>query len=450
MASHFPEIRPESREALIQRYIERNTIDPALFEQYGVKRGLRNSDGTGVVVGITKISNVHGYLVSEGDKYPIEGELTYRGYNIKDLVREVEETDRFGFEEICYLLLVGKRPSEKGLKLFQESIGVSRDLPEHFIGDYIMKPPTRNIMNLLERSIANLYSYDENPESTAPEHELQVAISLLSRLPRIAVLGYYAKRSYYDNESMIIHQYIPGQSTAETILSMLRANREFTHEEARMLDTMLMIHAEHGGGNNSTFTCRCLTSSGTDPYSAYAGAIGSLKGPLHGGANIKVSEMFEDIKANVSNWDDDGEVADYIRKIVNKEAFDRQGLVYGMGHAVYTLSDPRADICRERARRLAAGTEFEPEFALLEKVADMSPKIIGKSKHTSKLICPNIDMFSGLVYRMLGIPEDLFTPLFACARMAGWSAHRFEELTSGKRIMRPAYKAIDAESDENE
>ena len=431
------------RQELARDFIKRNTIDPALYERYNVKRGLRNSDGTGVIAGLTQVSNVHGYVLSEGDKTPSEGKLTLRGHDIRDLIDSIVAEDRYGFIDICYLLLMGDLPNEAGRALFQKAIDESRELPDGFTAENIMRDTPRNLMNLLERSVTWLYYYDRAiPEEYDPLHEIEVAVSLLSRLPRIMVLGYYAKRAKYYGESMILHRWVPGQSTAETILSMLRPDRSFTHEEAMMLDIMLMLHAEHGGGNNSTFACRLLTSAGTDPYSAYAAAIGSLKGPKHGGANIKVAEMFADIKEHVSNWEDEGELADYLRKIVAKEAFDGSGLVYGMGHAVYTLSDPRAEICRYHARRLAQGTEYEAEFALLERIAELSPQIIAKSKGSSKYICPNIDMFSGLVYKMLGIPGDLYTPLFACARTAGWAAHRFEELVSGKRIIRPAYKSV--------
>ncbi|MGI6216221.1 MAG: citrate/2-methylcitrate synthase [Coriobacteriales bacterium] len=424
-------------------FVERNRIDPKLFEEYNVKRGLRNSDGTGVLVGITKVSNVHGYVVDEGDKIPDEGKLTLRGHDIKDLIDGIVSGGRFGFVEICYLLLLGHPPNAEEREVFRQALDSERELPEGFTAEHITIATSPDIMNLLQRSVLTLYSYDKSgtPDSTSPEHELAVAISLISRLPRIMVLGYYAKRAHFYGESMIVHRFVPGQSTAETILSMLHPDRSFTHEDAVMLDIMMMLHAEHGGGNNSTFTCRSLTSSGTDPYSAYAGAIGALKGPKHGGANIKVARMFDDIKDHVSNWEDDGQIVDYLKKIVAKEAFDQSGLIYGMGHAVYTLSDPRAEICRQHARKLSQGTEYEGEFKLLESVARLAPDVIASVHGTSKVICPNIDMFSGLVYKMIGIPEDLYTPLFACSRMAGWAAHRFEELVSGGRIMRPAYKS---------
>ncbi|NTU89537.1 MAG: citrate/2-methylcitrate synthase [Actinobacteria bacterium] len=435
----------EEKLSLYEDFSKRNSIDPEFYERYDVKRGLRNADGTGVVAGITKISNVHGYVISEGDKQPIEGKLTYRGYDIRDLVNTVAEQDRFGFEEVAYLLLAGDLPDEQQLSYFQARIDEERELPQNFTSDMIMKSPSVNIMNQLERSTSILYSYDKFAESETSEHEIDTAISLISKLPRIMVLSYYAKRASFFGESMIMHRYIPGQSTAETILSMLRPNREFTHEEAAMLDIMLMLHAEHGGGNNSTFACRVLSSSGTDPYSSYCAAIGSLKGPKHGGANIKVTEMQDEIKGHVADWSDEGQVADYLRRIVRKEACDHTGLIYGMGHAVYTLSDPRAEICKKYAGRLAAGTAYEEEFQLLKTIDKLAPEIIAETKGDSKQICANVDMYSGFVYSMLGIPRDLFTPLFACSRITGWAAHRFEELVSGKRIIRPAYKSIETE-----
>jgi citrate synthase len=311
----------------------------------------------------------------------------------------------------------------------------------------ILKAPSRNIMNKMGRTLLSLYSYDDNPENRSPEYEMATAISIISKLPNIMVSAYQVKRRTYDGESMIMHPLIKGHSTAEMILSALRPDRKFTDEEAKLLDLMLVLHAEHGGGNNSTFTCRVLTSSGTDPYATYSAAIGSLKGPKHGGANIKVNDMFECIKENVSNWEDEGEVADFLRKILHKEAFDRTGLIYGMGHAVYTLSDPRAVILKANAEKLAKGTEFEREFDLLKKVEELTPELFAEVKGDAKVMCANVDMYSGLVYRMLGIPDDLFTPLFAVSRMAGWCAHRFEELVTGKRIIRPAYKAVMKERD---
>ena len=331
------------------------------------------------------------------------------------------------------------------LKAFNEIMSENRALPPSFFEDMILKAPSKNIMNKMARSILALYSYDDNPENRSPEYEMATAISIISKLPNIMVSAYQVKRRTFDGESMIMHPLIASHSTAEMILSALRPDRQFTDEEAKLLDLMLILHAEHGGGNNSTFSCRVLTSSGTDPYSAYSAAIGSLKGPRHGGANIKVDQMQECIKENVNNWDDEGEVADFLRKILRKEAYDKTGLIYGMGHAVYTLSDPRAVILKANAKKLAEGTEFEREFRLLETVERITPHLFAEVKGDEKVMCANVDMYSGLVYRMLGIPQDLFTPLFAVSRMAGWCAHRFEELVTGKRIIRPAYKAVKSE-----
>jgi citrate synthase len=427
--------------SLYDRFLEINAIDPACYHQYQVKRGLRNDDGTGVVAGVTNISNVHGYIHSDHEKVPEEGALTYRGYNIEDLLNGTNDSSRYCFEEVCYLLLNGDLPATDQLSQFIAAIDSQRELPEGFTSHFIMNPPTPDLMNCLARSVLLLYANDLDAEDRAPTHEVMTAISLLSRLPRISVLAYYAMRVTFFNESMIMHRFIPGQSTAETILSMLRLDRAFRPEEAHMLDILLCLHAEHGGGNNSTFTCRVLTSSDTDPYSTYAAALGSLKGNRHGGANAKVLAMQRDIKAQVKDWENDDEVAAYLTRILHKEAFDRTGLIYGMGHAVYTLSDPRATICRDFATRLAAGTEHEAELNLLKSVERLAPQVIAEIKGTDKQVCANVDMYSGFVYSMLNVPEELITPLFACARMAGWAAHRFEEIVSGKRIIRPAYKS---------
>ncbi|MBD5135230.1 MAG: citrate/2-methylcitrate synthase [Lachnospiraceae bacterium] len=427
---------------LYDSFLKNNQIDNKYYDKYQVKRGLRNQDGTGVMAGVTNICNVHGYIVNEGEKEPDEGELTFRGYSIKELINNVENEKRFGYEEIVYLLLSGELPDKEQLKQFNSLIDENRQLPNDFFGDMILKAPSLNIMNKLSRSVLSLYSYDDCPDMITPKHEIDTAISVISKLPVIMVLAYYVKQSVYCGESMIMHPVIQGQSTAETILSTLRKDRQFTDEEAKILDVVLMLHAEHGGGNNSTFSCRVLSSSGTDPYSAYAAAIGSLKGPKHGGANHKVSAMQRFIRDTVKNWNSDGEIIDCLRKIVNKEAFDKTGLIYGMGHAVYTLSDPRALILKSNAEKMARGTEFEAELKLIKKVEELSPMVFKEVKGDSKIICANVDMYSGFVYKMLGIPEDLYTPLFAVSRMAGWSAHRFEELVSGRRIIRPAYKSV--------
>ncbi len=427
---------------LCRELLENSVIDPKLYEKYHVKRGLRNSDGTGVVTGITNICNVHGYLLNEGELEPIPGQLIYRGYSINDLVENVEAEDRYGFEEIVFLLLFGRLPKKKELKNIISYISLKRDLPPGFVEDMILKAPSKNIMNKLARSVLALYSYDDDCENKGLDSEMRTAISLISKLPVIMVNAYQVKRRVFDNASMIMHPINYEENTAQCILSMLRPDRQYTKDEAQMLDRLLMLQAEHGGGNNSTFTCRVLTSSGTDPYSAYSSAICSLKGPRHGGANIKVINMLDNFKANIKNWEDEGEVADYMRKTIRKETNDGSGLIYGMGHAVYTISDPRAVILKKKAFELAKGREIEAEFRLLDTVERLTPEIFKEVKGSSKAMCANVDMYSGLVYRMLGIPEELFTPLFAVARMAGWAAHRMEEMLTGNRIIRPAYKAI--------
>lgn len=429
----------ERKLSLYDNITKVNSVDPELYERYPVKRGLRNSDGSGVIAGITNISNVHGYVISEGDKIADEGKLTLRGYDLYDLLSG-DDNKRFRYEEIAYLLLMGDLPTQEQLDFFVSRLDAHRELPDGFTASKIMSTPSPDIMNLLARSVLVLYADDPNAEDRSYEHEISTAVTLISRLPRIMVLAYYAKQAAFNGKSMIMHRFIPGESTAETILSMLRSDRQYTEEEARMLDIMMCLHAEHGGGNNSTFTCRVLSSSDTDPYSAYAGAIGSLKGSKHGGANHQVLAMQKEIKENVSDWENEDEVASYIAKIVNKEAFDHTGLIYGMGHAVYTKSDPRAVVLKKFATKMAEGTEFEAELNLLKLIERISPEVILQEKGTKKDMCANVDMYSGFVYSLLGIPTDLITPLFACSRMAGWAAHRFEELVSGKRIIRPAYK----------
>lgn len=433
--------------ALYDDIVTVNSVDPALYDMYPVKRGLRNNDGSGVIAGITNISNVHGYMMNEGDKVPVEGKLTFRGYDIYDLLSDTSPSKRYGFEEVAYLLMLGKLPTQDELDQFVAAIDAERELPDGFTAARIMRHPAADLMIMLSRSIISLYADDPNAEDRSIEHEIKTAISLISRLQRIMVLSYHAKQAYFHGDSMIMHRFVPGQSSSETILSMLRPDRAFTPEEARMLDIMMCLHAEHGGGNNSTFTCRVLSSADTDPYSAYAGAVGSLKGSKHGGANHQVLGMQAEIKENVKNWEDDDEVAAYIAKIVNKEAYDKTGLIYGMGHAVYTLSDPRAIICKDFATRLAEGTEYEPELNLLKSIERLAPEVILQEKGTNKDMCANVDMYSGFVYSMMGIPADLITPLFACSRMAGWAAHRMEEILTGKRIICPAYKTAVKEQD---
>ena len=432
---------------LCEKLAKNSVIDPALYEKYHIKRGLRNSDGTGVKAGITNICNVHGYLLNEGELEPIPGQLIYRGYSITDIVENVEEEDRYGYEETSFLLLFGHLPTPTELKWFNDTISENRDLPRDFVEDMILKAPSKNIMNKLSRSILALYSYDPDCEKKGLENEMRIAMSLIAKLPVIMAAAYQVKRRVFDNQSMIMHPVNYDENTAQCILSLLRPDRQYTKEEAQMLDRLLMLQAEHGGGNNSTFTTRVLTSSGTDPYSTYSSAICSLKGPRHGGANLQVIQMLDNFKANIKNWEDEGEVADYMRRTILKETNDHSGLIYGMGHAVYTISDPRAVILKKKAFELAKGKEIEAEFRLLETIERLTPEIFRMVKGSTKTMCANVDMYSGLVYRMLGIPDELFTPLFAVARISGWAAHRMEEKLTGSRIIRPAYKAIAKEKE---
>lgn len=417
-------------------------IDKDEYSQYRVKKGLRNSDGSGVLAGLTNISEVHGYVVSESEKCPTEGELSYRGYDIGDLTKNFGIDNRFGFEEISYLLLFGKLPTKAELEEYCGFLAYSRDLPDSFTEDMILKAPSRDIMNKMSRSVLSLYSYDDNPDDCSAENILRQSIQLLARMPMIAAYSYSAKKHYFDNKSLILHQPKPELSIAENLLRMLSKNKEFTEMDAQMLDIALMLHAEHGGGNNSTFTCRVLSSSGTDTYSAIGSAICSLKGPRHGGANAQVMRMMENIMKNVQNWESDDEVYSYLKKIVKRQANDRSGLIYGMGHAVYTLSDPRTVILKAKAEKLSEKTELTREFELYKTVERLAPKVFADVKRDSKKICANVDFYSGFVYKMLRIPPEMYTPLFAISRTAGWCAHRMEEVISGGRIIRPAYKSL--------
>lgn len=431
---------PPVADRLYHGYADVDVVPAELYQKYDVKRGLRNVDGSGVLVGLTTISNVHGYNKTAEGVVPDEGDLFYRGYRVSDLIDNAHAEDRFGYEEAAYLLITGALPTADQLADFKARIDCRRQLPEGFLHIFPRTTYSQNIMNVLQRATLLLYSFDPTPDDTTPTHEIDVALSLLGRWPRTAAVAHEAAVAAATGTKLLVPPPCEGYSMAETLLDVLRGDQGFTHDEAMLLDVMLMLHAEHGGGNNSTFTCRVLSSADTDPYSAYAAALGSLKGSKHGGANHQVLAMQKEIKENVKNWEDEDEVASYIAKIVNKEAYDHTGLIYGMGHAVYTLSDPRAVICKEFATKLAKGTEFEAELNLLKSIERLSPEVILREKGTKKEMCANVDMYSGFVYSMLGIPEDLITPLFACARMSGWAAHRFEELVSGKRIIRPAYK----------
>ncbi|NCC87188.1 MAG: citrate synthase [Clostridia bacterium] len=442
MVTYISPISNESLTSLCEHLKKKNPINANDFERYAVKRGLRNADGTGVMAGITRICSVEGYFVSDGERIPTPGRLIYRGIDVCEITENCMADDRFGFEEVAWLLLFGSLPTKVQLDSFAQVLAQSRQLPQDFVENMILKSPSQNIMNKMERSILSLYSYDENPEDLSAENVLRQSIQLIAQLPTIMSYAYQVKRRYYDKESMYIHQVDESYGTAQSILNFLREDRKFTDKEAKLLDICLILHAEHGGGNNSTFVTRALTSSGTDTYSAIAGGVGSLKGHRHGGANIKVTQMVDNIKANVDNITNEGEVADYLKKIIKKQANDNTGLVYGMGHAVYTISDPRAVLLKEKAKEFSKGTDFEEEYRLLELIESFTPILLQEEKGDKKRICANVDLYSGLVYKLLNIPEEIFTPLFAAARVVGWSAHRIEELTTVSRIMRPAYKSV--------
>lgn len=419
-----------------------------LFKAYGVKRGLRNEDATGVMAGLTSVGQVLGYSIEDGIKKPAEGHLKYRGYDINDIVTNCEKEKRFGFEEVVYLLLFGELPSKKALDKLSSLMGELRKLPTGFAEDMILKAPSSNIMNKMARSVLAMYSYDSNPDEISVENIMRQSIELISRLPVMAAVGYQAKRHYHDGESLYLHVPQPHLSTAENLLYMLRPDNKYTREEAEMLDILLMVQAEHGGGNNSAFTTRVVSSSGTDTYSAIAAAIGSLKGPRHGGANAKVMGMMSEIQANVKDWTDEDEVKAYLDKILRGEAYDGAGLIYGMGHAIYTYSDPRCILLKERASQLASKKpEWEREYNLYSLVEKLTPECFLRVKHNNKEMCANVDMYSGFVYKMLGIAPEMYTPIFAMSRIAGWSAHRLEEAIGNSRIIRPAYKSIVSEKE---
>jgi citrate synthase len=424
-----------------------NKIAPQLYEQYNVKRGLRNADGTGVLAGLTQIGDVHGYIVSEGEKVAVEGRLRYRGMEIEDLVAGSQKEKRHGFEETAYLLMFGELPNKKELNQFCKLLGKYRDLPEGFTENMILKAPSCNIMNKLARSVLAAYSYDKMPEDRSLKNILRQCIGLIARFPTFAAYGYQAKSHYYDKGSLYIHTPNEKLSTAENFLLLTRPDKKYTKLEADLLDLCLILHAEHGGGNNSTFTTHVVASTDTDVYSVIAAALGSLKGYKHGGANIQVIEMMEDIKRNVKKYDDEGEIADYLSKIVRKEAFDGTGLIYGLGHAVYTISDPRTSLIRKQAAKLAKEKDLQWEFDLYELVERLSPDIFQQVKKSDKKVCSNVDFYSGFVYKMLDIPPELYTPIFAISRISGWCAHIIEECVSGGRIVRPAYKNISEKRD---
>ena len=435
------ELYAESFGPLYDRIRTEYAIDEKNYRSDSIKRGLRNSDGSAVLVGVTKIGSVQGYLMVDGERVPIPGRLYYRGYAIEDILNAHRQANTFGYEEVAYLLLMGTLPTAEQLNHFHTVLAQWQTLPSGFFEDMILKAPSPDVMNKLSRSVLAMYSYDENPDDTSLENILRQCIQLIARFPTIVASAYRVKRHYYDGKSLNIH--IPKEhlSLAENFLRLVRSDKSYTDEEAKLLDLMLILHAEHGGGNNSAFVCRTLSSSGTDTYSAIAGAVGSLKGPLHGGANKKVMEMFEDIKANVKDYGNDAEVRDYLGKLLDGEAGDRSGKIYGLGHAVYTISDPRAVLLKQFAEETAAQHGRLEEFKLLESIEKQGIALIMERKNLQIPMCANVDLYSGLVYSMLGIPEVLFTPLFACARIAGWCAHRIEEVLTGKRLIRPGYQA---------
>ncbi len=419
-----------------------NSLKEEARSNSNIKRGLRNDDSTGVMVGCTKVGNVLGYHMVDGEREPMEGQLIYRGYNLRDLVRAYIQEGRYGFTEVAYLLLFGNLPDPAHYEMFRSLLNGSTGLPAHFTEDMILKNPSRDIMNKLGCCVLSLYSCDPNPDDLSVENMMRQSIELIARLPVIVAHAHVVKRHYFENDSLYLHRPSQDLSLAENFLSMIRPDKHYTREEARLLDLCLICHAEHGGGNNSTFSCRSLASTGTDTYSAIAAAVGSLKGPKHGGANRQVLKQFEEIKENVGNWQDEEEVAAYVRRILKGEVGDHSGLVYGMGHAVYTLSDPRAVILKKSARRLAEQKGMLAELELMEAVERVTPGAFLDVTGNEKIMCANVDMYSGLVYQMLDIPQDLFTPLFAIARITGWCAHRMEEVLTGGRIYRPAYKPL--------
>ena len=430
-----------SMETLQETLLNNHRIDPNLYIEYDVKRGLRDSAGKGVLTGLTEISDVNAYDLVNGRKIPAEGSLYYQGYNIYDLVNGLEG-HKFGFEETIYLLLFGQLPSEKELEMFKEVMAQFETLSGRFVRDVVMKASNADIMNSMQRCILTLYTYDSRPEDISAENVLRQSIELIAKLPLIAVYSYHSYRHFRRDETLFIRNPQKGLSLAENILLMLRPDSTYTELEAKVLDIALMLHAEHGGGNNSTFTTHVVTSSGTDTYSSVAASIGSLKGPRHGGANLKEQDMFADIKTHVKNWTDEAEVEAYLCKILNKEAFDHSGLIYGMGHAVYTLSDPREVILKKFARKLAQEKGMMEEFALYELVERLGSRLVMEQRKMFKNVCANVDFYSGFVYTMLGIPKELFTPIFAIARIPGWSAHRLEEILNAGKIIRPAYKYV--------
>ena len=429
---------------LCTQYKKHNSIDIETSEQYGVKRGLRNPDGTGVLAGLTNICDVVGYEKDDdGTIIPIDGKLYYRGYNVAEIIEHAKNDHRYLFEEVAWLLLFGELPTKNQLDKFLAMIDSHRELPDGFTETMIFSAPSRSIMNKMQRSVLAMYGYDETPDETSLENVMRQSVALISQLPTMMIYAYQTKVHTFDHGSLFFHHPKAGLSTAQHILAISRADESYTEEEAHLLDICLCLHMDHGGGNNSTFASRVLSSTGTDTYSAISAAIGSLKGPKHGGANHKVLNQLHDILENVDDVYDDEKLKDYLRKLIHKEAGDKTGLIYGMGHAVYTLSDPRAQILKKELEPIANANGYAKEFHVLQSIEKLTPIIFEEEKQGSKKVCANIDLYSGLVYQILGISEDLFTPLFAIARITGWCAHRIEELEFANRIMRPAYKCIE-------
>jgi len=420
----------------------KSIINPELFSKFNVKRGLRDIDGRGVLVGLTGIGEVHSYILDENEMVPVPGRLIYRGFDINDIVSGFLAEDRFGFEETCYLLLFGNLPDQKELEAFLKLLSDYQRLPDYFSRDMILRAPSKDIMNLLSRTVLALYSFDEDPDNTSVENVLRQCLHLIAWFPSLAVYAYQTFSHYFDDNSLVLHSPRPDLSIAENILHMLRADSSYTALEAKLLDLVLVLHAEHGGGNNSSFVTHAVTSSGTDTYAVIAAALGSLKGPRHGGANHKVVQMFEDMKQEIIDWEDEEQIRVYLMKLLNHQAFDKKGLIYGIGHAVYSISDPRAVILKEHAAKLAKSKGLEDEFMLYSRVEKLAPQVIGEVRQMYKGVSANVDFYSGFVYRMLDIPPELFTPLFATSRIVGWSAHRIEEIVNDGKIIRPAYKSV--------
>ena len=417
-------------------------INSELYNKYDVKRGLRDISGKGVLTGLTEISEIRSYSIVDSDMIPCEGKLFYQGIDVEEIVKGFILENRFGYEEIVYLLLFGSLPTLDQLNQLTTTLAQYRELPTSFVRDIIMKAPSKDMMNTLARSVLTLYSYDDNADDTSVENVLRQCLELIALFPLLSVYGYQAYSHYHDGNSLFIHSSLPNLSTAENILHILRPDSKYTKLEAKILDVALVLHAEHGGGNNSTFTTHVVTSSGTDTYSAIAASLGSLKGPKHGGANIKVMDMFDDLKANVKNWEDEEEVRQYLVNLLHKQVFDKKGLIYGMGHAVYSISDPRANVFKQFVKKLSEEKHMDQEFELYAMVERLAPEVIAKERKIYKGVSANVDFYSGFVYNMLGLPRELYTPIFAIARIAGWSAHRIEEIINGGKIIRPAYKSV--------